>query len=195
MKKTPDDVASDERPIGNSRFTQAMGEAGNVGLLATVLSTLGIATILYFGKDKVQWIRTSIDKIEGGFEWIKKKLGNGSGNGSQKISDIMASLTAASGIGYLIGHLVMVPAFREGWRKADAEKALLQERGERIKLLEEKLAATEATITELKGESVDSAAPTFSERVGRKSTASISPRGSFTEEASKTNASTENARV
>jgi hypothetical protein len=124
-----------EKEIGNTRFTQAMGEAGNIGIAATVVSTLVIGALLYFGKEKVDWIKTGISKIEGGFDWIKKKMGNGSGNGSQKMTDILASLTAASGIGYLIGHLAMIPAYREGWRKADAEKKLLNERGDLVTLL------------------------------------------------------------
>lgn len=62
-----------EKEIGNSAFTQAMGEAGNVGIVATVVSTVVIGAILYFGKDRVGWIKTTLDKIELAFDWIKKK--------------------------------------------------------------------------------------------------------------------------
>jgi hypothetical protein len=196
MSTTKHEEKQEEKQIGNTRFTQAMGEAGNVGIVATVASTAIIATILYFGKDKVEWIRKGIDKIEGAFDWAKKKLGNGSGNGSKKISDIMASLTAASGIGYLIGHFAMIPAFKEGWRKADAEKSLLDERGKRIQLLEEKVANQEKILSEL--QSGETSKPTFVERLGRdekKVAQAVAPRASYQEEASKSADMQENVRA
>lgn len=64
---------------------------------------------------------------------------------------MIAALTAASGAGYLIGHLAMVPAYEDGLKKARAEKALLRERGDMIDLLKNEVTEKNEIIARLQG--------------------------------------------
>lgn len=175
-----------EQDIGNSRFTQAMGEAGNTAILVTLASTAVIASILYFGKEKVKIIGAGLKKIEDGFDAIKRWLGNGAGNGSDKIKDIMASVTAASGLGYLIGHIAMLPAFRSGWDKADAEKKRLSELAEQNAALEKKVAEQDKLIASMQqGEDLDNVRLTEQIRTKQGTSRSIESRGGSHSEAYK----------